>query len=129
MDPVEILAKLNKQRYTRADAAAGKDPIDRLHTVMTLTRNRSTTESLYEAYTRIGSVWQLSLVAPTRSIAIEDFVQRFNEKKVAWNSEARRMDIKDSYRFHGNQPSDQSANRQPAGDTRYGNCNGRWQGY
>ena len=127
MDPVEILAKLNKQRYTRADAAAGKDPIEHLHSVMKLTRNRSTAESLYEAYMRIDSVWQLSLVAPTSSTTIEDFVKQLNAKKAAWHSEARRMDnTKDSYRSYGNNKLwDQSANRQPAGDPRNGNSN-KW---
>ena len=129
MDPVEILAKLNKQRYTRADAAAGKDPIEHLHTVMKLTRNRSTAESLYEAYMRIDSIWQLSLVAPTSTTTIEDFVKQLNAKKAAWYSEAKRMDSKDSYRYQGNKPWDQSASRQPTGDTRYSNGNGKWQGY
>ena len=125
MDPVEILAKLNKQRYTRADAAAGKDPIEHLHTVMKLTRNRSTAESLYEAYMRIDSMWQLSLVAPTSSTTIEDFVKQLNAKKAAWQSEARRMDS------YGNKPFNQSNGRQPAaGDSRNNNGSGnRWQGY
>lgn len=126
MDPVEVLAKLNKQRYTRADAAAGKDPIEYLHAVMKFTRNRLTAESLFEAYMRIDSMWQLSLVAPTSSTTIEDFVKQLNAKKAASQSEASRIDS------YSNKPFNQSGGRQPAfaGDSRNNNGSGnRWQGY
>ena len=123
MDLVEILAKLNKQRYTRLDAASGKDPIEHLHAVMKLTRNRSTAESLYEAYMRIDSVWQLSLVAPTSTTTIEDFVKQLNAKKAAWYSEAKRMEPKD--RSYGNGSKLwQSGDARNVGNS---NGNGRWQ--
>ena len=126
MDPVEILAKLNKQRYTRSDAAANKDPIEHLHAVMKLTRNRSTAESLYKAYMRIDSVWQLSLVAPTSTTTIEDFVKQLNAKKSAWYSEAKRTEQKDS-RSHANGYVNKPWQSGDARNVGNGNGNGRWQ--
>lgn len=80
----ELLQKLHNTSYSRADAAAKKDPIEYVHDVIALTRNRPLDESLMEAYLRFESGLQVNLVPPDENTTVYDFMEQVNAKKNAW---------------------------------------------
>ena len=79
-----MLQKLHNTSYTRADAAAKKDPIDYIHDVIALTRNRPLDESLMEAYLRFESGLRINLVPPNDQTTVHDFMDQINAKKDGW---------------------------------------------
>ena len=79
-----LLQKLHKTTYTRADAAAKKDPTDFVHDIITLTRTWPLEESLMEAYLRFESDLQVNLVPPTKYTSVAEFMDQINAKKGAW---------------------------------------------
>ncbi|CAF9922809.1 hypothetical protein IMSHALPRED_005770 [Imshaugia aleurites] len=78
------LQKLHETTYTRADAAAKKDPTDFVHDVIALTRTRPLEESLMEAYLRFESGLQVNLVPPDKFTTVREFMEQVNAKKHAW---------------------------------------------
>ena len=79
-----LLQKLHDCTYTRADAAAKKDPIDYVHDIIALTRTRPIDESLYEAYLRFESGLRVNLVPPIKYTSVPEFIDQIEAKKGAW---------------------------------------------
>ena len=82
----EVLHQLEKTYYTRNDAAAKKDPVDFLHTILRLTRhdNRPDPERLTIAYIHFESQLRISLIAPRYDTSISEFIEQLEGKKHAW---------------------------------------------
>ena len=82
----DVLYQLEKTYYTRNDAAAKKDPVDFLHTILRLTRhnNRSGHERLTIAYIHFESQLRISLIVPRYDTSISEFIEQLDGKKHAW---------------------------------------------
>ena len=78
-----LLQKLHETTYTRADAAAKKDPTNFVHDIIALTRTRPLEESLMKAYLRFESGLQVNLMSLTKFISVAEFIDQVNAKKGA----------------------------------------------
>ena len=79
-----MLQKLHETLYTRANAAVKKDPVDYVHEIIALTRNRSLEESLIKVYLRFESGLQVNLIPLIKWITVPEFMDQINAKKHAW---------------------------------------------
>jgi hypothetical protein len=82
----ETLQALEKQRYTRQDAANKRDPVDYLHQVLQLTKRLgySEHEGLTMAYLRLDEALQVQFPPPHEMTGISNMVMLLNVKKGAW---------------------------------------------
>lgn len=84
--PALLLQQLEQTHYTRADAAAKRDPVTFFHEILRLTRhdNRPEHKRVTIAYTHFESQLRMNLPPPQFGDTIQGFIEHLEGERNAW---------------------------------------------